>query len=186
MRADALGLPITLDVEGARVVIVGEGEDAERKRALVAESGGAVELIAADAFTNELLDGARVALVCAHDAALAARVAEAARARGVLVWCSDDPAHSDFAMPAVARLGQARIAVATGGGAPALASRLRAAIEEQLGEAFARFVAELAELRARVQREEPDFERRRARLAQALDGFVVELRARYPGWFRST
>lgn len=183
MRADALGLPITLDVEGLRVVVVGDDEDAAHKRALAAASGADVAEVAPAAFAEPALDGARLVLYTGHDAAVAARVAQAARARGALVWCSDDPARSDLAMPAVARLGQARIAVATAGAAPALSSRVRRALEAGLGEKFARFVEALGELRARVQREEPDFARRRARLTEALDGFALEIRARYPDWF---
>ena len=183
MRADALGLPITLDVEGVRVVLVGDDEDAARKRALVAASGGAVTELAPAAFSDAALDGARLVLSTGHDAALAARVSQAARARGALVWCADDPPRSDFAMPAVARLGAARIAVATAGAAPALSSRVRQALEAGLGETFGRFVTALGELRARVQQEEPDFARRRERLTAALDGFVLEIRARYPDWF---
>jgi siroheme synthase-like protein len=184
MRAESLGLPITLDLEGARVLLVGDDEDATRKLALLRDAGADVVQVAPASFADDDADGARVVMLTAHDFALAVRVAAAARARGALVWCSDAPEHSDFAMPAVARLGQARFAIATGGGSPALAARIRVAVEEQLGDAFGRFVAALADLRARVQREEPDFERRRARLTEALDGFALELRARYPDWFR--
>lgn len=183
MRVDALGLPITLDVAAMPVLLIGDDADATRKRALLDEAGAIVTQLAPTAFTDGAADGARLVLMTTHDAALAARVFAAARARGALVWCADAPEQSDFAMPAVARLGHARIAIATGGSAPALASRLRATLEEALGARFGRFVAALAELRARVQREEPDFDRRRARLTDALDGFVVEVRARYPDWF---
>lgn len=183
MRGDALGLPVTLDVQGARVVVVGDDEDAARKERLVADAGGVVTALMPDAFADAALDGARLVLYTGHDAALAARVAQAARARGALVWCSDDPGRSDFAMPAIARLGDATITIATRGQAPALSARLRAAVEDGLGEAFARFVAALGELRAKVQQEERDFAARRERLGHALDGFVVEIRARYPDWF---
>lgn len=183
MRADALGLPITLDVEGARVIVVGDDEDAARKQTLAREAGADVTALPPDAFADAALDGARLVLYTGHDAALAARISQAARQRGALVWCSDDPARSDFAMPALARLGLARLAITTAGAAPALASRVRQALEAGLGETFARFVAALGALRAEVQRDEPDFARRRARLTAALDGFVLEVRARYPDWF---
>jgi siroheme synthase (precorrin-2 oxidase/ferrochelatase) len=103
----------------------------------------------------------------------------------VLFWACDDPAHSDLALPAIARLGAARVAVSTGGNSPALSARLRAALETGLGEDFARFVDELGRLRARVQSDEPDRDRRRAALTDALDDFAVELRVRYPRWFKA-
>jgi siroheme synthase-like protein len=179
MRADALGLPITLDLQDARVIVVGpDDEERRRKLLLLADAGASV--LTLERFSDEDLQGARMVMLTAHDPAQAARVAEAARRAGALVWCADDPAHSDFAMPAVARVGSARLAISTGGAAPALASRLRVELEEQLGDEFARFVERLAQLRADVQRDEPDFAQRRELLNRALDGFAIEVRLRYP------
>jgi precorrin-2 dehydrogenase / sirohydrochlorin ferrochelatase len=185
MRADALGLPITIDVEGARVVIIGDDDDERaRKLSLLKDAGADVMLVAADDFDDDLVDGAKLVMLTNRDAALAAHVSSAARSAGALVWCSDEPEHCDFAMPAIARLGQAQIATATGGSAPALASRLRAEFEAQLGDRFAAFVAELAKLREAVQRDEPDQEIRRTRLNAALDGFQLVLRVQYPEWLK--
>jgi precorrin-2 dehydrogenase/sirohydrochlorin ferrochelatase len=87
-------------------------------------------------------------------------------------------------MPAIARLGAARIAISTSGGSPALSSRMREAFEAALDGEFACFVDELAALRERLKKDEPDPVRRRAELQRALDGFELELRVRYPDWFR--
>jgi uroporphyrin-III C-methyltransferase/precorrin-2 dehydrogenase/sirohydrochlorin ferrochelatase len=182
VRADALGLPITFDVEGAAVLVIGEGEEADRKVSLLGEAGAGVEQVAA--FDPALLDGKRMALLCMIDPGLAATVHRVARARGVLFWACDVPEHSDFALPAIARLGPARIAVSTSGSSPALAGRLRETIESALGERFARFVEALGAARERVRAEEPaSFERRRDQLRALLDGFELELRVRYPDWF---
>jgi precorrin-2 dehydrogenase / sirohydrochlorin ferrochelatase len=185
MRADDRGFPLSLDIHGAKALLVGDDADATRKRSLLEDAGAVVTQVAPDAFSDAAADGARLVMYTGHDAELAVRIAAAARARRALCWCSDMPEQSDFAMPAVARLGQARFAIATGGGAPALASRLRATVEDQLGDEFATFVTALAELRVRVQQEEPDFERRKEKLTAALDGFSLEIRARYPDWFTS-
>jgi uroporphyrin-III C-methyltransferase/precorrin-2 dehydrogenase/sirohydrochlorin ferrochelatase len=111
----------------------------------------------------------------ARDPALAARVSAAARARGVPVWCSDDPARSDFAMPAVAQLGPVRLAISTAGGSPTLAGKLRAIFEKQLGERFGDFGRALARRRAGHTVDE-----RRA----DLDGFDLAIEVRYPDWFK--
>jgi precorrin-2 dehydrogenase/sirohydrochlorin ferrochelatase len=178
MRADSLGFPITLDVSDAVVVIIGDDGDADaaRKEQLAAAAGARVRRVLADAFVDGDCDGARLVLLCRREAALAARVAAAARARAVLVWCSDAPAQSDLAMPAVARLGEATLAVATGGRSPALASRLRAALEQQLGERFARFVRALGERRAAAR----SLDERR----QDVDGVEIAVEIRYPDWFQ--
>jgi siroheme synthase-like protein len=184
MRTTAKGLPITLDVEGARVLVVGAATDEEARRKLeLLQDAGAV-LDEQPGFDAAALDGARLVVLLDRDATLAARVVGEARARGVLCWCADDAEHSDFAMPAIARLGQARIAISTAGASPALAQKLRAAFETALGATFARFVDELAALRARVRTSEPDFARRRQLLHDALDQFTVDVTPHYPGWFR--
>jgi siroheme synthase (precorrin-2 oxidase/ferrochelatase) len=175
MRVDAPGFSITLDVEGHPVLVVGDDADAARKRALLEDAGARVTQLAPAAFADDAVDGARLVLLSVREPALAARVSAAARARNVPVWCSDDPARSDFAMPAIAQLGNVRFAISTAGGSPSLAGRLRALFEQQLGERFAAFGRALASRRpART------VEERRA----DLDGFELELRARYPEWFK--
>jgi precorrin-2 dehydrogenase len=181
MRANATGLPITLDVDGKIVVLVGLGDEAERKRELLTEAGA--EVRAADGFSESLLEGASLVMVTVKDAALAERVHEACKKRQVLVWCCDNPPHSDFAMPAIAKLGAARIAISTSGASPALAGRLRELLEKALGERFTRFVEVLGALRERA-KQESDAEKRRAVLLAALDGFELDVSARYPKWFK--
>ena len=78
-------------------------------------------------------------------------------------------------MPAVAQLGPVRLAISTAGGSPTLAGKLRATLERQLGERFADFGRALARRRPGHSVDE-----RRA----DLDGFDVELRVRYPDWFK--
>ncbi|MGZ3441241.1 MAG: precorrin-2 dehydrogenase/sirohydrochlorin ferrochelatase family protein [Polyangia bacterium] len=175
MRTDAPGFSITLDVEGQSILLVGDDADAARKRTLLESAGAHVHQLAPADFRDEAVDGARLVLLSVRDPALAARVSDAARARSVPVWCSDDPARSDFAMPAIAQLGPARFAVSTAGGSPTLAGKLRAIFEEQLGERFAAFVRALADRRPSRTTDE-----RRA----DLDGFDLELRVRYPEWFK--
>jgi precorrin-2 dehydrogenase/sirohydrochlorin ferrochelatase len=176
MRADSLGFPLTFDVAGRPVLIIGDAGDVDgaKKRALLEAAGAQVRALAPDDFTDADCDGACLVLVVKRDPAVAARVAAAARARGVLVWCSDDPGRSDVAMPAIARLGPLTIAIATAGASPSLASRLRALLEERLGAPFARFVTALGE-----RRRAGDLASRRA----DLDGLELELRVRYPDWF---
>jgi Putative NAD(P)-binding len=178
MRADTPGFAITLDVDGQPVLLVGDDTDpdAARKRALLDDAGARVTQLAPASFTDDAVDGARLVLVSTRDPALAARVSAAARARAIPVWCSDDPARSDFAMPAVAQLGNVRLAISTAGGSPTLASRLRGAFEQHLGERFAAFGRALA-----ARRPSRSIDERRA----DLDGFDLEVRVRYPDWFSS-
>ena len=47
-----------------------------------------------------------------------------------MVYVADNPAISDFILPAVARIGDVRITISTGGKSPAMAKALRARIEK--------------------------------------------------------
>lgn len=180
------GYPVTLELAGARVLAIGtpapSDEESTRKLVMLREAGALVD--ERGTFDPALLDGARVVVVFEREPALAKTVYGAARSRGVLCWCVDDPAHSDFTMPAIARLGAARIAISTAGGSPALSSRMREIFESALGDEFGRFVDELAAIRERLKADEPDPVRRRSELTRAVDGFELELKVRYPGWFR--
>lgn len=184
MNRFARGLPIALDVEGARVVVVGDGDEARRKAGLLRACGAEVEVVWP--FAEAALAGARIVMLAMRDPALAAEVRRAAQAQthGALVWCSDDPAHSDFAMPAIVQLGSAMLAITTAGKSPALAAKMRGALEVTLGAELGQFVDALGEKREAILRDEPDPERRRALLTELLDGFDLQLAVRYPTWWK--
>src|SRR5581483_10821850 len=78
------------------------------------------------------LDGAFLAVAATDHPDVNRAVAEAARARGVLVNVVDDPAACDFTVPATVRRGDITIAVSTGGRSPAFARHLRQALESWL------------------------------------------------------
>ena len=89
-------------------------------------------------------------------------------------------------MPAIARVGRARIAVSTGGSAPSLARRMREALEEALGDGyFAHFLERLAALRVELQREVDNADERKEQLARAVEQFALTISVRYPDWLRS-
>jgi siroheme synthase (precorrin-2 oxidase/ferrochelatase) len=185
LKGGATGLPVTLDVEGKRVLVVGGGEEAERKAALCVEAGAVVTALPAADPSDEELAGAFVVLVCDADRAHAAALAERARRAGALVWALDHPTASDLAMPAIARLGAARLAISTSGHSPALASRMRGLLEGALGPRFARFVDALGARRVAVALRDPDPASRRKAAGEALHGFSLRVEVDYPDWFET-
>jgi siroheme synthase (precorrin-2 oxidase/ferrochelatase) len=181
------GFPVTLELDGERVMVIGAATDDEsrRKLELLRESGALVDEHATlDAAALLSLGGARLAVVLTRDPQLAAEVHATAHGLGVLTWCADDAEHSDFTMPAIARLGAGRIAISTAGGSPALAQRMREAFEAALGPEFARFVDALGQLRAHIRETRADPAERRTELRRALEGFQLSLSVRYPDWFK--
>jgi siroheme synthase-like protein len=91
----------------------------------------------------------------------------AAAAQHRIFFCAvDQPEHSTFSHPAIARSGPVVVAVSTSGTAPTLSRRLREELERVFGEAnLAAFANALGELR-----EKTPSEKRRTVLGSAVSG----------------
>lgn len=204
-------LPLQLHLEGRRCTVVGAGRVGTRRALQLAEAGaqvvvvdprpseaaragaddGALELraVAAEAATaGDLVAGSFLVCICTDIPALNAAVATAAREQGALVARADDAGDSDILWPARADVGPLRIAVSTGGDAPALsgwaAERLSGAVEGVLG-ADAETLDRLADLLADVRRErrsriagEPSEADRPPDWRSAIDGTMLDLISR--------
>jgi uroporphyrin-III C-methyltransferase / precorrin-2 dehydrogenase / sirohydrochlorin ferrochelatase len=118
--------PLFLRLAGERALVVGRDSG---KATLLRTSGAEVIVVAACDFRPEQLDDVRLCIVETEDETVAAAIVRAARSRGVLVNTVDRPHLCDFLMPAIVERGPVRIAISTGGAAPALARHLRATIE---------------------------------------------------------
>jgi precorrin-2 dehydrogenase/sirohydrochlorin ferrochelatase len=97
-----------------------------------------------------------------------------------LLFCTlDRPEASTFTNVAVVRTPGVTMTFGSSGRSPGLVRRIREDLEALFSDArFGRFVDELAALRASLPRGE-----RAARMADAVRGFAVEARLRYPEWF---
>ena len=186
MRTEATGFPVTLDLEGQKVLLLAkrgdDGSELEKKLFLLERAGAMV--VKRSRFVPEDLDGARLVMVATRDARLTRRVFIEAKTRGILIWSSDDPEHSDLAMPAIVARGKATIAISTSGQSPALAAALRAALESGFDEKFARFVLALGRARKKVRSTEQKFSNRRKALREKLHGFALTTQLHYPDWFK--
>src|SRR5262245_52685624 len=185
--SDAPGHPVLLRLAGRRVVVVGGGAVAERKVRALLESrarvtvvcletsptveawaaGGEIELHRRQYRPGDLA-GACLAYVATDAPDISRQVWREAREGGVCINVADQPELCDFFAPAVVRQGDLIISVSTNGASPALARRVRERLEAQFGPPYARALEVLRGERARLQREEPDPERRRAALEALL------------------
>ncbi len=175
--------PIFLKLAGERVLVVGGGEVALRKVRLLLRAQARIELVArelhpelvaaglkavAPAFEPRLLDGCRLAIAATDDAALNARVAQAARERGIPVNVVDDEAASSWVSGAIVDRAPLLVAISSGGGAPVLARRLREKLEGLVPEGYGRLARFLEAMRGRLKR--VPVEKRRVVTEQFLDG----------------
>ena len=143
--------PVSLRLDGARIIVVGGGEIAARKLRLLLKTAAKAEVVAralnpelqrwlaeraithlAEEFEPAQLDGARLVVAATDDPALNRAVAAAATERNIPVNVVDDPEPSTFITPAIVDRLPMQIAISTGGAAPVLARRLRERIEALL------------------------------------------------------
>jgi precorrin-2 dehydrogenase/sirohydrochlorin ferrochelatase len=194
------GFPLVLDVKGWTVLVIGGDEEAAEKTQRLLESGARVIVISPtmnDTMRNLAASGKvihrgrhfrdtdleHVILILntiRGDRDFARMLLAKAREKGVLLWSVDFPDASSVTMPAVVASGHARVAVSTSGVAPALSGFMKEDLERILDAEFAAFVEWLGELREQAKKDEPDVEKRRALLREALDGFRLLGKVQYP------
>ena len=187
-------LPIHVDVYDQPCVIVGGGEVAARKFALLKRAGARVVVVApalcptlteqaqaegltwqAIAFAPNCLDGARLVIAATSDPAVNRSVAAAATARGVLVNVVDDPAYCSFIVPALVDRSPIVISVSSSGAAPVLATRIRRRLEASLPPTMGELARFMGAQRGVVKAALPDGASRRAFWTAFLDSHVPAL-----------
>jgi precorrin-2 dehydrogenase/sirohydrochlorin ferrochelatase len=194
------GFPLSLDVKGYPVLVLGGDEEAAEKTERLLAAGAKVTVVAptlhdklkdmaASAkvvhrgrhFRDSDLDSIILVLNMVRGEREFSRTLFAkAREKKVLLWSVDQPEASTVTMPAVVACGHLRVAVTTSGVAPALSGFLKEDLERIFGDEFSAFVDWLGQLREQAKANEPDFEKRRTLLREALDGFRLLGKVQYP------
>ncbi|RJQ08039.1 MAG: bifunctional precorrin-2 dehydrogenase/sirohydrochlorin ferrochelatase [Dehalococcoidia bacterium] len=161
--------PIFLELENVPVLLVGGGHVALEKIGRLVDSGARVTLVApeliptvrayADAgrvrwlprpFMDGDTGGQRFVFVATDNGEVNRRVADEARAAGILVNAADDVDNCDFILPSVVRKGSIQIASSTAGTSPAMARWLRERLTEFLNDDIDILATLLGEIRREV------------------------------------
>ncbi|MFP6626731.1 MAG: bifunctional precorrin-2 dehydrogenase/sirohydrochlorin ferrochelatase [Deltaproteobacteria bacterium] len=187
-------LPLFLDVDGRRCVVVGGGPVAARKAAVLAEAGAEVHVVSPE-FSAELesmaallnlhrrpyrsgdLDGAAVVFACTDDGRLQRAIATDGRAAGALVNVVDEADASDFISGYLVHRGKVVVAVSTSGASPTLARSVGRRVEEAIGPEYGRAAEILGRLRPVVMDSIKSPEERSRVFASILDGGLLDLLA---------
>ena len=186
-------LPIFLDIREQPCLVVGGGEVAARKVALLLRAGGRVTVLApalsaafdadlaaarvahrAASFRNENLRGYAVVIAATGDDAVDRAVAAAAKARRIPVNVVDQPALCSFILPSIIERAPIIVAVSSGGASPVLARLLRARLESLIPAGYGHLGALAAAFRDRVKARLKPAERRRF-WERVLQGPIAEL-----------
>jgi uroporphyrin-III C-methyltransferase / precorrin-2 dehydrogenase / sirohydrochlorin ferrochelatase len=184
--------PLFLRLADRPVLLVGGGLAAAGKLRLLLSADARVTIVARDilpeiaelvakdnlrhvarGFVAGDVIGQALVFSAGGDEALDIRVAEAARARAILVNVVDRPSLSDFLMPSIVDRGDIVIGISTGGAAPVLAQRLRWTIEAALPQGLDRLAAFAKRFRSAVNARIADHDRRRRFWARFFDGPIA-------------
>ena len=130
-------LPLFLRLTGRPALVVGGGEVAARKVALLLDAGAEVRVVAPELgttlagehaagrirhvarhFAASDLEGADLAIAATDDVVVNAEVSRLARARSLPVNVVDNPALCSFIMPAIVDRSPVIVALSTGGASP--------------------------------------------------------------------
>ena len=157
--------PVLLDVSRLQVVLIGEGEEAEKRLALLDAAGAAHislysglpsaalakaagDRLKGDRPPDAVLKAAGIVFIAGlPDEAEAEALAGKAREFGRLVNTEDRKPLCDFHVPSMMRRGDLVMTVSTGGKSPGMARRLRRRLEELFGPEWAGRLDELSRQR---------------------------------------
>jgi uroporphyrin-III C-methyltransferase / precorrin-2 dehydrogenase / sirohydrochlorin ferrochelatase len=181
--------PVFFNLAGQKVLVVGGGDVALRKVALLERTGASITVIAprihaelmaraaAGALTLGIrefvpadLDGARLVIVATSRRAVNRWIATLSESRGIPVNVVDDREASRFIVPAIIDRDPVLVAISTGGASPVLARRLRERVEASIPKKIGDFALWLRALRRPAKRLLRSVAARRRFFEQLIDG----------------
>src|SRR3954470_835713 len=188
-------LPVFLDLQSGKVLLVGAGELARAKLRLLAAAGAQVRwyatdgdhdlagLAVADAARIELAKGDplsadlsdTIAILCAGAGDIGVAMSARAKAVGLPVNVMDDLAPSTFIFPAIVDRGDVIVAIGTGGASPVVARRLRERIEAVLPARIGDLAGFIGRWRKLIHDRIPEFALRRRFWERVVDGPIGAL-----------
>lgn len=159
-------LPLTIQSESLRCLLIGGGAVAQRKlatlishqvpvRIVAKEIGESLNQLAAEhklpcdqrRFDVDDLEGINFVICATGDESLNREVAEACTSRSIWVNVVDNQSLSTATFPAIVKRGEVSIAIATDGQSPTLARRLKSKIDAILNNSLGAVASFLAEKR---------------------------------------
>ncbi|MCW8827692.1 MAG: siroheme synthase CysG [Gammaproteobacteria bacterium] len=187
-------LPIFMNIRGQRCLIVGGGEVAARKAALLLQAGADINLVSPEllgnlkdmyaegrihfrqgTFEEGDLEGVSLVIAATDDEAVNRRVSELARARRLPVNVVDNPDLCTFILPSIIDRSPVQIAVSTGGSSPVLARLLRTRLEAAIPSAYGRLAAMVEQFRDEVKARFSNVNARRKFWEEVMQGKIAEL-----------
>lgn len=187
-------LPAFFNIKNKRCVIIGGGEIAARKAALLIEAQGKVHVVAPEIssamqtlvadnkgsikqgrYQDSDLDGAHLVIAATDDEALNQAVSVAAQQRQIPINVVDNPALCSFILPAIVDRSPIVVAVSSGGQSPVLTRLIRGKLETLIPAAYGELADLVGTFRDQVKRKFNSISERRMFWEEVLQGPIAEL-----------
>ncbi len=187
-------LPVFLKLTSRPCLVIGGGDVAARKVALLLQAGALVTVISptltpalaalakagtlsyrAATFSEADVVGFILAVAATDDEAVNKRVSISAQALGIPVNVVDNPTLCSFIMPSIIDRSPLMVAISTGGASPVLARQLRARLESLIPSAYGRLAQIVDEFRGKAKALLTDSQARRVFWEKMLSGAMPEM-----------
>jgi len=187
-------LPIFLNVKQRDCLVVGGGQVAARKVALLEKAGSAITVISpllcddlaamaaaktishiSREFKDTDISNQSVIIASTDDRNINERISAIAQERGIPVNVVDNPDLCSFMMPSIIDRSPVQVAVSTGGASPVLARLLRGRLESSIPSACGRLASLVEEYRDAVKKRFSNVESRRYFWERILQGSIAEM-----------
>ena len=188
--------PIFLNLQGKKCVVVGGGRVAFRKVTTLLNCGADITVISpkphaeiSKLFKNKAirlvrrnyergdLRRAALSIAATHVKEINRKVAEESKKNGTPVNVVDDAELSDFIIPSSFRRGGLSVAVSTSGMSPALAKKIRAKLEKNIGIEYAYLLSLIAEIRSEIKKKGLRVSAKTWQESLDLDSLILFLKA---------
>lgn len=179
--------PVGLNLAGRKCVVIGAADDRE-----AIEKVEALREVGADVvwlqdwrnYRDEDVADAFFVIFTPQEEPPAMRIRALADTHKFLLCAIDQPKWGFVAMQATVKAGPCRVAISTGGIAPRVGGKLRAALQVAMDATFVRFIdCHNAQKERNKLRVTTSAERRAAMIAKS-EGLEIDVTITYPQWFR--
>jgi len=190
---------LDLKMDGKYVVVIGGGSEGYRKTLDFLESGAKIRVVSktfssgiqrlmqsgritvqkasvenAETYVRNLKPKPDLLVAVTSNPELNANLIRYAKSSGCTVYAPDNPSISDFTLPALAKIGDVKVAISTTGRSPAMASVLRQRIEKMITQEDLLQVKLQNQLRRNLKQQISDQKTRRKLLYEILENSRVK------------
>ena len=186
-------LPIFMRIQGQKALVVGGGQVATRKIAMLLRAGANIRLVAQDVglplaemlqdgdheifqrgYEKTDLDGVKLVIAATDDEQVNHQVYKHASKLNLPVNVVDNPSHCDFIFPSIVDRSPVVVAVSSSGHSPMLARLLRSRLETFIPSGYGKLASLLGEYREKVKQSIPLMSQRMRFWEKILGGPVAE------------